>query len=174
MVDFNRTGGPPEDLQRSDLLFDWLPAEVAKEYPVLISQHDTQETFNLIGEFFAKDALVMLFSKANRGQLLEHLKISSRTRIDANDDSGSLFGICWPSVMGQLLPNYDQAFIERIMTGINAVMVVMADAPDKILLFGDETVEKALTANGYELDPASVEKEPEAEEGTEGGKTEPD
>ena len=175
MVDFNRTGGvPPEDLQRSDLLFDWLPDEVAKEYPVLISQHDTAETLKLIEEFIAKDALVLLFSKANRGQLLEHLKVSCRTRVDDNDDSGGLFGICWPSVMGQLLPNGDYAFIDRIMTGINAVMVVMPDAPDKSLLFGDDTVEKALVANGYQLDPESVEPAHEDDDDKEAGKTEPD
>lgn len=172
MGDFNRMGGvKPDDLTRADLLFDWLPPPVAAEYPVFFAQHDTAETPRLWAEFFGKDALVGIYSKANRGQILEHLRISARSRIHGDDDSPGMFGICWPSVIGQLLPNGDEPFVKRIISGIDAILVYRPDAPERGLIFGDEKVEKALKALGYELDPASVEQGAEPAKGEETGET---
>jgi hypothetical protein len=170
MADFNRMMiDPPEDLQRAELVFNWLPAPVAEQYPVFFSQTDTSETFGLLAEFFAKDSLICLFSKANRGQLLEHLRISARSRLHGDDDSGGMFGICWPSVLGAMLPSGDPSLIDRIMTSIEAVLLYRPDAPEKGLIFGDESLEILLQAAGYDLDPDSAEPDAEMAEKTRDG-----
>src|SRR5690606_15182356 len=124
--------------------------EVAAEYPLFFSQHDTAAWAELVAEYFAKDAVVCLFTKVNRGQLLEHLRIMSHARPQSTDPAAGILGICWPSVLNMLLSGGDPAFVERLMSGIDAVLVYPRDAPETGFLYGGESLGGVLRELGFQ------------------------
>jgi hypothetical protein len=142
LVDFHKLGRPPPaELTAPDYLFDWLGPQVAAGIsPVVIAQHELPGWASLIETGWDGDAVVCLFSKQQKPALLEHLRHMSQANIHPRASGPvSLLGYCWPSVMAPLLLSFRPEFVEKLLTGIEAVLVEFPDLPSTWQLFGRGT-----------------------------------
>jgi hypothetical protein len=144
IVDFRRLpGGLPETIQEPAWLFDWLPPQSAPAAsPVLLAADEYPEYGALIQQAWGEDALVCLFSKREKQELRAHL------RAEAHVGSDSMLGFCWPSVMGPLLSFFRPQFVEKLLAGVDAVLVEFADLPETWQVFARAPYAEVLTGLG--------------------------
>jgi pSer/pThr/pTyr-binding forkhead associated (FHA) protein len=151
IVDLRKLGIPlPEELESPDYLFDFLePAVAAAVSPVVVSQQDYPAWPRLIEEGWGEDAVVCLFSMQEKTPVLEHLRRSLRPHQHGADGSRTMLGYCWPSVMAPLLSHFTPEGVERLLTGIEAVLVELPDLPITWQVYGGEQVATVLEECGF-------------------------
>ena len=64
-----------------------------------------------------------------------------------------IIGYCWPSVLAPLLSHYTPDFVQRLLEGIDAVLVEFPDLPDTWQLYGRRELVGLLCRLGFELKP---------------------
>ena len=130
ILDFNRVDVPmPETTEQPDYLFDWMPAAaLAMSSPVVLGPL-TDAGKELVGQAWGEDALVCVVSKQEKPVLLAHLRALARAGSDG------VLGYCWPSVLAPLLSFYQTSFVNRFMTGIDAILIEFADLPETWQIF---------------------------------------
>jgi hypothetical protein len=146
VMDFNHLGAPPPaELPATDYLFTWLgPVAAAGVSPVVIAQYDFPEWYKLVDQAWGKDAVVCLFSKMQKGPVLEHLRAACRGR----GAGGSVIGYCWPSVLAPLLSHSPAQTVKNLMAGIEAVLVELPDLPETWQLYGAGDLKQYLDRAG--------------------------
>jgi len=151
IVDFKKMGSkPPEELDPPDYLFDWLdPGVVSSVSPVVVSQEDFGDWPTLIENGWDEDAVICLFSKQEKPALLEHLRTACRGKTHAEDQGRGIVGYCWPSVMAPLLAHYTPDFVERLLDGIDAVLVELPDLPITWQVYGRDQLPEVLDGLGF-------------------------
>jgi hypothetical protein len=157
IVDFHKLeGGMPEGLESEDYLFDWLaPAAAEIASPLLIGPGDWADWPALLQQGWGHDAVVCLFSKQEKPSLLTHLRRSLRAKPHQEDLSGGILGYCWPSVMASLLHHYTPEAVQRLLAGIDAVLVEFADLPVTWQVFGREGVAEMFDRLGFVREAAA-------------------
>ncbi|NQT37036.1 MAG: FHA domain-containing protein [Planctomycetes bacterium] len=149
IVDLQKLDTPPEDLASPDYLFDWLPPEAAAlASPVLVAPEDVPEWPKLVAAGWGNEAVVTLFSRMEKAALLAHLRRALRAKPGREDASGGIIGFCWPGVMAMLLAHQTASFVERLLQGIDAVLVELPDLPERWQLFGQSSIADLLDEAG--------------------------
>jgi len=151
IVDFNKVDVKgPEDPETVDYLFDWVdPNVVAKVSPAVFSQNDLDDWPKLIAEGWGNDAVICLFSRQEKPALLENLRACARAKTHEEGQSGGIVGYCWPSVMAPLLAHYTPEFVQRLLAGIDAVLVEFPDLPETWQIYGQAVVAGMLDQLGF-------------------------
>jgi len=154
IVDFHKLGSPrPAELEAPNYLFDWLDTSVADLVsPIVVSQDEYLSWPNLIDEGWGNDAVVCLFSRQEKPQLLEHLR-QALHKGPGDGQGGGIVGYCWPSVLGPLLSYSRPQFIKQLLAGIDAVLVELPDLPDAWQIYGGERSAKVLRELGFQEKP---------------------
>lgn len=155
IFDFAKVGtAPPDDLQHSRYLFDWLTPEVAATVsPMLLAPNDTTRWASLLDELWGADAAVALFSVLAGDELLTHLHRCLRPESGVDPRHGGMLGLCWPSVLAILLAHQPGRVVERFLGGVEAVLVELPDLSETWQLFGGEKLPGWLKALGFRQDP---------------------
>lgn len=156
IVDFNNLGSPPpEDIGSPDYLFDWLDDDTAALVsPIVLSQTDFLGWPDLVKQGWGADSVVCLCSKLEKPALLGHLRRVIRAKPNRDDMKGGIIGFCWPGVMSMLLGHNTPAFVQRLLAGIDAVLVEFPDLPETWQLYGDEQVCGTLDQLGFVHKPS--------------------
>jgi hypothetical protein len=151
IVDFNKLGAsPPEDLGSPEYLFDWLdPTAAEAASPWVFGHKETAGWPALVDEGWGADAVVCLFSTQNQPALLEHLRRTVRVKSGRNGQGDAILGYCWPSVMGPLLAHSNTESVEKLLEGIDAVLVELPDLPETWQLYGGEALSGVLNRLGF-------------------------
>lgn len=157
IVDFRKLGMPqPSSVSQGMYLFSWLPTEAAAAAsPLIVAARDVDEWPALLAEGWGSDAVVCLFSRQNKSELVAHLQDVARVKGKKGDASGGMLGFCWPSVMAMLLAYAQPALVRRVLAGIEAVLVELPDLPDTWQVYGESPVVQLLEKIG--LRPESGE-----------------
>jgi len=157
IVDFKKLGSPrPAELAAPNYLFGWLEPHVADLVsPIVLSQDEYLSWPNLIDDGWGNDAVVCLFSRQEKAQLLEHLR-QALHKGPADGQGGGIVGYCWPSVLGPLLLYSRPQFIKQLLAGIDAVLVELPDLPDAWQIYGGEKVAKVLKELGFQEKPSEA------------------
>jgi pSer/pThr/pTyr-binding forkhead associated (FHA) protein len=156
IVDFKKLGGPrPAELAAPKYLFGWLEPQAADLVsPVVVSQDEYLSWQTLIDEGWGNDAVICLFSQQEKAQLLEHLR-QSLHKGPTDESINAIVGYCWPAVLSPLLSYSRPQFVQRLLTGIDAVLIEMPDLPESWQLFGSPQVAKILRQFGFREQPAN-------------------
>jgi pSer/pThr/pTyr-binding forkhead associated (FHA) protein len=157
LVDFRKLkGGLPADLTNPDFLFDWLPPEAAKAAsPVILAAAAYKEYGAIIDQAWGEDAVVCLYSRQ------DPIELRAQLRTQAQGAADSVVGYCWPSVLGPLLSFYRPQFVNKLLSGIDAVLVEFADLPDTWQIYAKEDFGATLEKFGLVREPmeeAAAEK----------------
>lgn len=138
IVDFRKLGlAPPVTGDDPSYLFSWLPPEAAGAVsPRILAAAETDEWPALVARGWGADALVGLFSRQSRTELVAHLQAAARVKSKKDAVSSGMLGFCWPSVMAMLLAYAQPALVQRLLAGIEAVLVELPDLPETWQLYG--------------------------------------
>lgn len=138
LLDFHHLGTPvPEDLRRRDYVFGWLdPPVAAGVSPLVVSQEELPHWPQLVDQAWGKDAVVCLFSRMQKGPLLEHVQAACRSRQRGGEPGDAVMGYCWPSVLSATLAHSPAAVVQSLLAGIEAVLVELPDLPETWQVFG--------------------------------------
>lgn len=138
VVDFNHLGMPaPQDLKRRDYVFGWLdPVAAAGVSPLIVSQDELPHWPQLIDQAWGKDAAVCLFSRMQKGPLVEHMQAVCRHRQRGGERGDAVIGCCWPSVLSAMLAHSPASTVQSLLAGIEAVLVELPDLPETWQVFG--------------------------------------
>ncbi len=148
-------GPPPEPRGVFDYLFNWLPPEAAAlASPIILSAEQFAEWPSLVEQGWGSDAVICLFSRYDKPNLLEHLRQCLRAKPKQADPSAGIVGYCWPGVMSMLLAHGMHNFAGNFFTGIDAVLIELPDLPDVWQLYGPKSITKLVDDLGF------VRKEP--------------
>lgn len=145
----------PDGIQPAEhVLFDWMePSAAAQVSPLVFSAQELPDWPALIEQGWGGDAVICLFSGQQKPELLAHLRRCIRQPGQADSSSG-IVGYCWPSVMAPLLSHSTPESVERILTGIEAVMVELPDLPETWQIYGrDSAVVELLDQLGLVQQP---------------------
>lgn len=155
IVDFHKLGGPrPAELSAPNYLFAWLEPQAADLVsPVVVSQDEYLNWPTLIDEGWGNDGVVCLFSRKEKTQLLEHLR-QALHKGPNGEPIRAVIGYCWPAVLSPLLSYSRPQFVERLLAGIDAVLIEMPDLPESWQLFGGPQVAKILAQLGFREQPS--------------------
>jgi hypothetical protein len=150
IVDFRKLGlPPPEAVTERSYLFSWLPAEAATAVsPLVIAAQEIGEWQAMLAQGWGNDALVCLFSRQDKAELVAHLQDAARVKGRKGDASSGMLGFCWPSVMAMLLAHGQPALVRRVLAGIEAVLVELPDLPDTWQVYGECSVAQLLEKTG--------------------------
>jgi hypothetical protein len=165
IVDFTKLGAPPpEDLGEPEYLFDWLDPPAAEAVsPWVFGHSETAGWPALVDEGWGADAVVCIFSTQQKPALLEHLRRAVRVKSGRNGQGGAILGYCWPSVMAPLLAHYTREGVNKLLEGIDMVLVELPDLPETWQVYGGEQLGGLLKQLGFVEEPrppvASQERE---------------
>lgn len=138
-----------ETLSQPDYIFDWLaPDAMTAASPVLFAATEVKDWQSYFEAGWGNDALVCLFSKQEKPDLLAHLRSLARSRLHGDDQSQGVLGFAWPSVLSHLLASSQPELTERIMGGIDAVLIEDQDNEELWQLFGREDLPEFLSQFG--------------------------
>lgn len=138
VVDFGRLGlEPPAGLNRDVALFDWLPEVLPLATSPLVVEAVGPEFEALLKQGWEQDAIIVLITELKQPALIEHLRNCLRMDAQGNiaEKPKGLLGICWPGVLEQLLAHRPSEFVERLLAGIDAVLLEAPDSPCRWQLF---------------------------------------
>ncbi len=160
IVDFQHLGAPPPpELASPNYLFDWLdPAAAAIASPVVIGQDDLLTWPALVEQGWGNDAVICLYSKQEKGALLDHLRRACHARGRPGAQGGALLGYCWPSVLPMLLAHSSPRFVVDLLAGIDAVLVELPDLPETWQVYGSGQVVTLLEQLGFRQRAAEQER----------------
>jgi len=151
IVDFRKLGMPPPSAgSERSYLFSWLPPEAAAVSPRVIAAGELDEWPALVAQGWGNDAVVCLFSRQSKPELVAHLQDVARVKGKKGDASSGMLGFCWPSVMAMLLAYAQPALVQRLLVGIEAVLVELPDLPDTWQLYGESRVAQWLEKTGLQ------------------------
>lgn len=152
IVDFRKLGmPPPSGVSEGICLFSWLPAEAAAAVsPRIVAAQEMNEWQALLAEGWGSDAVVCLFSRQNKSELVAHLQDAARVKGKKGDASSGMLGFCWPSVMAMLLAYAQPALVRRVLAGVEAVLVELPDLPDTWQVYGESPVAQLLEKIGLQ------------------------
>ncbi len=138
VLDFNHLGVPvPEGVQRRDYVFGWLdPAVAAGVSPLVLAQEELPHWPQLVDQGWGKDGVVCVFSRMQKGPLLEHMQAVCRSRQRSGEPADAVIGCCWPSVLSAMLAHSPAAAVQSLLAGIEAVLVELPDLPETWQVFG--------------------------------------
>lgn len=150
LMDFSHLGAPvPEDVPRKDYVFGWLdPAVAAGVSPLVLSQEELPHWPQLVDQGWGKDAVVCLFSRMQKGPLVEHIQAVCRTRQRGGEPGDAVIGCCWPSVLSAMLAHSPAATVQSLLAGIEAVLVELPDLPETWQVFGPAELRQRLDRAG--------------------------
>ena len=117
----------------------------------MITPGENESWTPLVQEGWGKDGIVCVFSKMPAEDVLAQLRSLCRAKEHGHDDGQTVFGYCWPSILGFLLMNFSKEFLGRLMTGVEAILVEFPDFPESWQLFGNEQIKDVL--RGFGLKP---------------------
>jgi hypothetical protein len=138
---------PSARLANPDYLFNWLPPEaIPLASPIVVACAEFKEGFALLAEGWAHDAVVALFSRTPKDDLLTHLRTQSRA------DENSIVGLCWPSVLSPLLMYFKPEMVREVLTGIDAVLVEFPDLDETWQIFAEAPFGGILEELGFALE----------------------
>jgi hypothetical protein len=139
-----------EQLAKTTPLFDWIPAETAREFtPVSFKIDDLPDFMQMIDQAWDKDATIVCFG-ANAEKLQSHLGQLIHYNMKGMPDSGQMLGYCWPSVMSQFLTVRDSDFVSKLLADVlTAVLMEVPDLPEAWQIIADESFEAVLKKIGF-------------------------
>jgi len=160
IVDFRKLGvPPPEAVTQRSYLFSWLPAEAAAAVsPLVIAAPEISQWPALVAQGWGNDALVCLFSRQDKAEVVAHLQDAACVKGRKGDASSGMLGFCWPSVMAMLLAHGQSTQIRRVLAGIEAVLVELPDLPDTWQVYGENSVPQLLEKTGLRRQDSGVEE----------------
>ena len=152
IVDFRKLGASiPAEVTHPDYLFDWLPHEARPvASPIVLSGAEFEKSFDVVAEGWDRDAVVTLFSRSPKAELLANLRARSRA------DGDSVVGLCWPSVLAPLLMYYKAEMVRGLLAGIDAVLVEFPDLDETWQVFADEPFGGILEELGFVFEEQPV------------------
>lgn len=127
VVDFSKLDEPvPESLAEPEYLFNWFPEESRATFSqIILSGSDEVDLFSWIEKAWGKDALVCIFCRAEKAELLEHLRRTAGA-------------YARPSILTPHLQLAAPEGARNLFAGIDAVFLE-GDTPDQwVLISGDE------------------------------------
>ncbi len=160
IVDFKKLEAPlPNELETAEhVLFDWLePSAAVNVSPLVFSPEEFADWPALVEEGWGNDAVICLFCGQPKPELMSHLRRSLRAQPGQSDPSAGIVGYCWPSVMAPLLSHYAAESVERLLTGIEAVLVELPDLPETWQLYGRDSLADLLDQLGFVKEPSEEE-----------------
>ncbi len=159
IVDFHKLGNPrPPQLADPNYLFTWLEPEAANLVsPVVVSQDEYLDWPKLIDEGWGNDGVVCLFSRQEKSLLVDHLR-QALHKGPSDEPMNAIVGYCWPAVLSPLLSYSRPQFVQRLLEGIDAVLIEMPDLPESWQLFGGPQVAKILAQLGFREQTAERER----------------
>jgi len=157
IVDFRKLGLPPPATRDApSYLFSWLPPEAAAVSPRILAAAETDHWPVLIAQAWGSDAVVGLFSRQSRAELVAHLQDAARVKGKKGAASSGMLGFCWPSVMAMLLACAQPALVQRLLAGIEAVLVELPDLPETWQLYGGSRIVQWLETLGLQAEGDAV------------------
>lgn len=160
IVDFRKLGQPPPDtLRERSYLFSWLPAEAAAAVsPLVMAASEIGQWPDLVAQGWGSDALICLFSRQDKPDLVAHLQDAACVKGRKGDASSGMLGFCWPSVMAMLLAYGQPALVRRVLAGMDAVLIELPDLPDTWQVYGENSVIRWLENAGLRLEESAAEE----------------
>lgn len=154
IADFRKLGQPPPDTVRErSYLFSWLPAEAAAAVsPLVLAASELDQWPDLVAQGWGSDALVCLFSRQDKADVVAHLQDAACVKGRKGDASSGMLGFCWPSVMAMLLAYGQPALVRRVLAGMEAVLIELPDLPDTWQVYGEHAVTQWLENAGLQLE----------------------
>ncbi len=155
IVDFKKSKlqpTPPPDLLIP--LFDWLPHEVAMaNSPLIIPPTVPLDRRELLSAAWDRDAVVVLFSEQGARVVTDHLQAATRLNLDGSmppeGQANGMLGYCWPSVLAPLLAFRPPAFVDKLLTGIDAALIEVPDLPGSWQIYSHEAFPAILSEMGF-------------------------
>lgn len=156
IVDFKKAGLPfPEPSGASIPLFDWLPPDVAAvNSPLIITPAATIDRSALLDAAWDQDVAVVIFSPRPTEPLVQHLRDATRLNLDGSmpvaGQRKGLLGYCWPSVLAPLLAFRTPAFVQSLLSGIDAVLIEIPDLPGTWQIYCGKSFVAAVAKMGFQ------------------------
>jgi hypothetical protein len=172
----------PQLLEQPDLvklpdavpLFDWLPDEQARHVsPLVLPPGSYPEIAALIDAGWDKNAILCLFSRQPPADLVEHLRSVIRVPFSEQGENGapdstapdsataketppkSILGFCWPNVLSAMIDCGQPAFMQRLLDGIDLVLMEVPGQPGGWQIVGDAQHAEPLVDAGFrETEPS--------------------
>ena len=128
VVDPGKIGEPlPEELAAPEYLFDWMPVESRKVFSqIILSASDPVDMFSWIEKAWGKDALVCLFSRKDRLELLAHLRHTAGA-------------YARPTILTPHLKLAAPEGVQNLFAGVDAVLMEGV-SPGEWILIGQESL----------------------------------
>jgi hypothetical protein len=147
IVDFRKLGTAiPAEVTHPDYLFDWLPHEARPvASPIVLGLDEFDKLPDILAEGWDRDAVVTLFSRVPKADLLAHLRTKSRA------EGNCVVGVCWPSVLAPLLMYFKPEMVQELLTGIDAVLVEFPDLDETWQIFAAPPFAGILEELGFAL-----------------------
>ncbi len=123
----------PEGLGKVHPLFDWLPADHARQYgPVLVDYSQLRNTgyAHAIDHLWGHDGC-LIFLGTDRQRLFDHLVTLIHRAVPGFSSEGGVFHFCWPSITGQLLHKSSPEVSQVIFS--DSVSAVVTEIPARPL-----------------------------------------
>ncbi len=138
VVDPGRAGEPlPEELAAPEYLFNWFPEESREVFSqVILSSSDPVDLFSWIERAWGKDALVCLFSRADRLELLAHLRRTAGA-------------YARPTILTPHLQLAAPEGVRNLFAGMEAALMEGV-SPGEWLLIGQETLLPVIEGFGFQ------------------------
>ena len=159
IADFNRIGmAPPPNLTRGAALYDWLPLEAPLAASPLLLYAGGPEFEPIFHQGWGKDALVILCGELDPSSMIEHLRKALRFNGQGKPMAhpAGLLGICWPSILAQLLAHRSPEFTGNLLAGINAVVLEDPESQSGWQVFASTAFSAVLEQMGLGLDPSTA------------------
>lgn len=137
ILELNKLEMPlPEGLAQPEYLMDWLPEEARAKYsPIVLSASDQPDLFSVIEAGWGKDAMIGIYSKEAKPALLERVRPAAGAFVR-------------PSVLAPQLTAGAPAFVGKLLSGIDAVLVE-GESPAQWNLLAKSEFEQTLDTLGF-------------------------
>jgi hypothetical protein len=137
-----------EQLAEPRYLFSWLGEAAKQVSPLVVLPGEVDDPAGLITRGWRRDGVACFFAKEPDPALAEKLQAAARASGDR------VIGICWPSVLQQLLSHYRPDYVKQLIEPFRAILVEDSSAHDCWHLFSAEPLDDKLQALG--LKPATA------------------
>jgi hypothetical protein len=139
-----------EKLERPHYLFSWLGEAAKHVSPLVVLPGEVDDPAGMVARGWRRDGVVCFFAKEPDPSVAEKLQSAARA------SNNSVIGICWPSVLEQLLSHYRPDYVKQLIEPFRAVLVEDSTAHDCWHLFSAEPLDEKLQAIGLKPETASA------------------